>query len=175
MSSANIARDATAVNSQPGHDSARNKHHCAALLQYFRALPHDLSDKECPSTLELIRDGRFGQRPPNRINNLIHGVFDGRKYDFERISCGRGEYRWRLHEPNRPGHPKHKQQTVLNLSGDERQTGRERPASETRHSRAEQFSREFGLRPSHPWKTAFSEKRLADPDCFTLTPPEPRS
>lgn len=37
------------------------------------------------------------------------------------------------------------------------------------------YEREHGPRPSsHPWKTAFSEKRLADPDCFTLTPPEPR-
>ncbi len=36
-----------------------------------------------------------------------------------------------------------------------RQTGKPRPAA-------------------HPWKTAFSEKRLADPDCFILTPPEPR-
>jgi hypothetical protein len=31
-------------------------------------------------------------------------------------------------------------------------------------------------RPSgHPWKTAFSPKRLADPDTFVLTPPEPRT
>lgn len=37
------------------------------------------------------------------------------------------------------------------------------------------YEREHGPRPSsHPWKTAFSEKRLTDPDCFTLTPPEPR-
>lgn len=100
----------------PGHDSARNKHHCAALLQYFRELPRNLSDKECPSTLELIRDGRFGQRPPNRINNLTHGDFDDHKYDFERISCGRGVYRWRLHEPNRPGYPKDKNQIVLPLN-----------------------------------------------------------
>lgn len=36
------------------------------------------------------------------------------------------------------------------------------------------YEREHGPRPAHPWKTAFSGKRLADPDCFTLTPPEPR-
>lgn len=24
----------------------------------------------------------------------------------------------------------------------------------------------------HPWKSAFSEKRMADPDCFVLTAPE---
>ena len=37
------------------------------------------------------------------------------------------------------------------------------------------YEREHGPRPkTHPWKNAFSQKRLADPDCFALTPPEPR-
>lgn len=117
--------------SQPDHDSARNKHHCAALLQYFRELPRTLSGKECPSTLKLIRNGRFGQRPPNRINSLIRGNLDGHKCDFEQISCGRGVYRWRLREPNRPGYPKDKHQTVLTLPSCqdwyEKQIGKPRP------------------------------------------------
>src|SRR5258708_2328715 len=38
------------------------------------------------------------------------------------------------------------------------------------------YEREHGTRPSaHPWKKPFSEKRLTEPDCFVLTPPEPRS
>jgi|SRR5713101_4123147 len=37
------------------------------------------------------------------------------------------------------------------------------------------YEKQHGQRPtSHPWKTAFSRKRLADSDCFELTPPEPR-
>jgi hypothetical protein len=28
-------------------------------------------------------------------------------------------------------------------------------------------------RPSHPWKSAFSDRRRADADCFVLTSPEP--
>jgi hypothetical protein len=37
------------------------------------------------------------------------------------------------------------------------------------------YEKLHGKRPGpHPWKKAFSEKRLADPDCFQLTPPEPR-
>lgn len=161
-------------DSRPGNDPARDKAGCLAVLEHFRSLPHYLSDKECPSSLELIQDGRFGQRPVNRINDLVLGKFDGHRYDFERIRCGRGEYRWRLHEPARPGYPKHKQQTVLNLSGDERPTGRERPPGDTRHARALEFELKFHVAPTHPWKQAFSDKRLADPDCFQLTPPEPR-
>lgn len=98
-----------------GHDPARDKAGCRAILEYFRSLPSNLTDKECPSTAELTRDGRFGLRPPNRINDLVLGKFDGHCYDFERIRCGRGEYRWRLHEPNRPGYPKHKNQAALPL------------------------------------------------------------
>ena len=41
---------------------------------------------------------------------------------------------------------------------------------------ADWYEREHGRpRPApHPWKTAFSEKRMAEDDCFVLTPPEPR-
>jgi len=98
---------------RPGHDIIRNKAHCAAVLEYFMSLPADLPRDTCPSTLELIQDGRFGIRPVNRINDLLHGKHDGRHYDFERISCGHGVYRWRLHYPARLGYPKPKQQTVM--------------------------------------------------------------
>jgi hypothetical protein len=37
------------------------------------------------------------------------------------------------------------------------------------------YESENGPRPaSHPWKKPISEKRLAEPDCFVLTPPEPK-
>ena len=89
--------------SQPGHDLLRNKAHCAAILEYFMGLPTDLPKEQLPSTQDLMMDGRFGIRPPNRINDLIHGKHDGARYDFERIACGHGVYRWRLHYPARPG------------------------------------------------------------------------
>jgi hypothetical protein len=50
---------------------------------------------------------------------------------------------------------------------------RKRPAWDTRHNRAAQFERQFRHRPAHPWQNAFSENRLAQDDCFVLTPPEP--
>jgi hypothetical protein len=80
-------------HSRPGHDPTRDKYHCAATLEYFRSLPSNLTDKACPSTAELTRDGRFGLRPPNRINDLMRGRYDGHCYDFEKIKFGRGEYR----------------------------------------------------------------------------------
>jgi len=104
---------------QPGHDLLRNKVHSAAILEYFMGLPADLPKEQLPSTQDLMLDGRFGIRPPNRINDLIHGKHDAVRYDFERISCGHGVYRWRLHYPARPGYPKHKNQTVLKLDARE--------------------------------------------------------
>jgi len=50
-----------------------------------------------------------------------------------------------------------------------------RDTSGAKPSSDDWFEREHGPRPgAHPWKKAFSEKRLADPDVFVLTPPEPR-
>jgi hypothetical protein len=46
-------------------------------------------------------------------------------------------------------------------------------AGDSRLNRALEFERQFRPR-SHPWKNAFSAKRLAQDDCFVLTPPEPR-
>lgn len=115
MQNTTIPPGGTQSNLRPGHDPSRDKAGCRAVLEYFRSLPPNLPDSRCPSSLELIQDGRFGQRPVNRINDLVLGKFDGRRYDFERIRCGRGEYRWRLHEPHRLGYPKSKNQTVLSL------------------------------------------------------------
>lgn len=128
---------------RPGHDPARDKKGCAAVLAYYRSLPKNLGDRELPSQNEL-RQALKQERPFNRVNYLLLGKFDGRCYDFERVYLGYGQYRFRLYEPNRPGYPKHKQQTVLNLSGDEKQTGRERPAGETRDTRAAWFEETFG-------------------------------
>lgn len=56
-------------------------------------------------------------------------------------------------------------------AGKREETERERPAGDTRHERAKQFERKF--RPG--WQPRpFSEKRMAQDDCFVLTPPEPR-
>jgi hypothetical protein len=120
---------------QAGHDPGRNQHHCAAVLRYFR---EELPRSASVSTLELTRDGRFGLRPPNRINDLVRGKFDGRHYDFEKTKARRGEYHWKLHEPNRPGYPKEKNQTVLSL---EEQHDTAAPDSKGR------FEKSFGSRP----------------------------
>jgi hypothetical protein len=144
MSTHSIYRGAIQLNS-PGHDPARDKAGCRAVLEYFRSLPRYLADRECPSSLELIRDGRFGQRPVNRINDLVLGKFDGHRYDFERIRCGRGEYRWRLHEPARAGYPKNKQQTVLPFAND-------------------------GVRKSWEQVCAERDRRLAEEPAFELVP-----
>src|SRR5260370_32524703 len=115
MGQGNIYRSTIqSERSRPGHDTGRDKHHCAALLAYLREL--NRTTRYLPSTAELTRDGRFGLRPPNRCNDLIHGRFDGHHYDIERTNgYGRGEFRWRLHEPARAGYPQNKDQAVLPL------------------------------------------------------------
>lgn len=48
-----------------------------------------------------------------------------------------------------------------------------RTPEDTRHSRASEFERQHHVRPG--WQPRpFSEKRMAQEDCFVLTPPEPR-
>ncbi len=121
---------------KPGHDLLRNKAHSAAILEYFMGLATDLPKEQLPSTQDLMMDGRFGIRPPNRINDLTHGKHDGVRYDFERIACGHGVYRWRLHCPARPGYPKHKNQTVLRL--DPKQESRPAETGFMRRRREEQ-------------------------------------
>ena len=84
------------------------------LLARLREIPQSAPDDSWPSTAELQREGIFGLRPVNRLIDLRRGKY-GHKYDIEKINCGHGTFRWRLHEPNRPGYPKDKNQTVLPL------------------------------------------------------------
>lgn len=114
-------------------DERRKEHESDAmcLLARLRGIPQSAPDEFWPSTAELQREGIFGLRPVNRLVDLRRGKY-GHKYDIEKVNCGHGTFRWRLHEPNRPGHPKDKQQTVLPLSSSQdwyvRQTGKPRPS-----------------------------------------------
>jgi hypothetical protein len=88
-------------------------------------------DSENPSTAELQEERVYGLRPVNRLGDLINGKYNGTRYDIERIYCGHGVYRWRLHEPARPGYPKDKRQNALPLDDHDwhrKATGKERPA-----------------------------------------------
>lgn len=155
----------------PGHDSARNKHHCRAILEYFRQLPVGLQDRQCPSTAELTQDGRFGLRPPNRINDLVHGKFDGHHYDFERIAGERrGEFRWRLHEPNRFGYPRHERQGVLPLAPQDSQPSYHRNMSKAR--RAPHAWKSQSIVPARTWADVVREReeKLASEPEWSLTP-----
>jgi hypothetical protein len=153
----NIYRNAIqSSTSSPKYDR-REEHGCAAL-RLLERLRKAAREGETPSTADLQDERVYGLRPVNRIGDLKKGKHNGTRYDIERLDCGHGIYRWRLHEPARLGYPKNKQQAVLPLAPGEdwytRQTGKPRPGP-------------------HPWKTAFSSKRLAESDSFTLTPPEP--
>jgi hypothetical protein len=86
------------------------------LLDRFMRIPQMTPGSGWPSTAELQAERVYGLRPVNRIGDLKKGKYNGHCYDFEMISCGRGENRWRLHWPNRPGYPKHKNQVVLPLT-----------------------------------------------------------
>jgi len=92
----------------------QNQHSCAALrlLERFRRAARDC---ETPSTAELQDERIYGLRPVNRIGDLIKGKHNHTRYDIERIDCSNGVYRWRLHEPARPGYPKDKRQGALPL------------------------------------------------------------
>src|SRR6266850_7072874 len=83
------------------------------LLDYFRRINRD--GLPPPSTAELQEMKIFGLRPVNRIGDLTKGRYNRTHYDFEKIRCPHGVYRWRLHEPSRPGYPKNEKQAVLTL------------------------------------------------------------
>jgi len=134
----------------------RQQEHFADAILLLERLRRAARERIYPSTSELTEERVYGLRPPNRINDLVRGKYNGTRYDIERIDCGHGVFRWRLHEPARPGYPKNKRQEVLRLGGDwyERQTGQQRPGGQPQ---------------------PFSEKRMAPrDDCFVLTPPESR-
>jgi hypothetical protein len=156
--------------SHPGHDRGRDKADCAEVLAYFREINRGRPQYR-PSTAELTRDGRFGLRPPNRINDLVRGKFDGHRYDFERISGEkRGEFRWRLHEPNRPGYPKHKNQSVLPLPEDCQPSFHRNMSTARRSARA---WKPQPIVPSRSWADVMRERneKAAEPQPeFQLTP-----
>ena len=102
---------ATQKKSHPGHRPA--EHGCAALL--LERLRKAAREDETPSTADLQGERVYGLRPVNRIGDLIRGKYNVTRYDIERLDCKHGVYRWRLHEPARPGYPKPKNQTVLSL------------------------------------------------------------
>lgn len=106
-------------SSRPDYD--RQQEHTADALLLLERLRQAARDGRYPSTAELQAEGKFGLRPVNRLVDLRNGKY-GKKYDVERINCGHGTYRWRLHEPARLGYPKPKNQTVLSMT----------PASEER-------------------------------------------
>lgn len=141
QSTSNTTHSARQKDSRPGHRPV--EHGCAAL-RLLERLRKAAREGETPSTADLQCERVYGLRPVNRIGDLIRGKHNGVRYDIERLDCEHGVYRWRLHEPARPGYPKNKRQEVLPFK---------RP----------------GWQP-----LPFSEKRMPQDDCFVLTPPEPR-
>jgi hypothetical protein len=136
--------------------SGRREEHASDALRLLERLRQAAHHGEAPSTADLQREGSYGLRPVNRIGDLIKGKHNHTRYDIERIHCPHGVYRWRLHEPARPGYPKNKRQDVLPLAQGQ-----------------DWYEKQHGPRPaSHPWKQAFSPKRLAED--FQLTPPGDR-
>ena len=100
-------------NSRPDYNS--HKEHTSDALLLLERLRQAARDGENPSTAELQREGKYGLRPVNRLGDLTKGKYNGTRYDIERLDCSRGVYRWRLHEPPRPGYPKDKRQGTLAL------------------------------------------------------------
>jgi hypothetical protein len=94
----------------------RHREHASHSLAALERLRRANREYVYPSTSELQQEGLYGLRPVNRLVDLRHGKYNGTRYDIERINCGHGVYRWRLHEPARPGYPKNKRQTVLHLA-----------------------------------------------------------
>jgi len=115
---------------RPEYD--RRKEHDCAALRLLERLRKAAREGETPSTADLQDERIYGLRPVNRIGDLKKGKHDGKRYDIERLDCGHGIYRWRLHEPARPGYPKDRQQTVFPLSSSsdwfEKATGTPRSA-----------------------------------------------
>jgi hypothetical protein len=105
--------DAAQGNSRP--DYSRHKEHTSDALLLLERLRQAARDGEYPSTAELQREGKYGLRPVNRLGDLAKGKYNGTRYDIQRLDCSRGVYRWRLHEPPRPGYPKDKRQGALAL------------------------------------------------------------
>ena len=111
-------RDVPLQVNGPGYD--RQTEHSADAVALLERLRQANREGIYPSTADLQREGRFGLRPVNRLVDLRHGRYLGIRFDIEKITCGRGVFRWRLHEPARPGYPKNERQTVLELDWKDR-------------------------------------------------------
>jgi len=94
----------------------RRAEHTSAALRLLERLRQAARDGVDLSTAELQDERIFGLRPVNRLVDLRRGKYNRTRYDIERLDCGGGVHRWRLHEPARPGFPKDKRQSVLPLS-----------------------------------------------------------
>jgi hypothetical protein len=90
----------------------RSGEHTSDALRLLERLRQAAREGRYPSTAELQTEGKFGLRPVNRLVDLRKGKY-GTRYDIERLNCGHGVFRWRLHEPARPGYPKNKEQSVI--------------------------------------------------------------
>jgi hypothetical protein len=93
----------------------RHQEHFADAVLLLERLRRASREGIYPSTAELQAEGKFGLRPVNRLVDLRGGKYNRTRYDIERLNCGHGIFRWRLHEPARPGYPKDRNQTVLQL------------------------------------------------------------
>jgi hypothetical protein len=80
----------------------RPREHANDALGLLERMRLASKNGELPSTAQLQREGAFGLRPVNRIGDLRKGKNLPTYYDIEKIKCGRGVYRWKLHEPPRP-------------------------------------------------------------------------
>jgi hypothetical protein len=105
--------DRRGIDALPRYE--RQAEHSADAILLLERLRQANREGVYPSTAELQAEGKYGLRPVNRLVELRHGKYNGTRYDIERLNRGRGVFRWRLHEPNRPGYPKDKTQTVLSL------------------------------------------------------------
>lgn len=124
-----INRFAAQKDSHPGHRPVEQG--CAAL-RLLERLRKAAREGETPSTADLQSERVYGLRPVNRIGDSVRGKHNGTRYDIERLDREHGVYRWRLHEPARPGYPKNKRQEVLPLARDwyEPQTRKPRPVEQ---------------------------------------------
>jgi hypothetical protein len=111
----NGAKSPERYDRQPEHGAD-----ALALLDYLLSIPQTSPLHYWPTTAELQDMKIFGLRPVNRKLDLEKGKINGHHYDIEKISCGHGVIRWRLHWPNRPGYPKPKGQEVISWNDRER-------------------------------------------------------
>ena len=145
----------------------RQREHASHALAALERLRRANREHVYPSTSELQQEGLYGLRPPNRFNDLARGKYNGVRYDIEKINCGHGIYRWKLHEPARPGYPKNPRQEVLSLDGERAY----RSMTKARRSRGSWKSQSIFTTKSWQQISAERERKLSAPEPdFVLTP-----